>query len=68
MLQGVTTNVQVRNDRKPISYGTKDLLYVDESDMYYDSDDNNYYNDDDSAWDRDMYCDASADEFVENHW
>ena len=59
---------EVRNDRKPISYGTKDLLYVDESDMYYDSDDNNYYNDDDSAWDRDMYCDASADEFVENHW
>ena len=41
---------KVRNDRKPISYGTKDLFYVD---GYYDSDDYNYYNDNDSAWNRD---------------
>ena len=59
---------EVRNDRKPISHDTKDLFYVDYSDEYYDSDDYNYYNDDDSAWNRDMYWDGSADEFVENHW
>ena len=44
---------EVRNDRKPILYGTKDLLYADDSDEYYDSDNYNYYNDDDSSWNRD---------------
>ena len=65
---------QVRKDRKPISYGTKNMFSLDQ---YYnfgvlnDSDDDNSYDfsDDHNEWDtKNIYWDNSADELVENHW